>query len=524
MISDINELEIQDFNAQICIVGSGAAGIAIAKEFIGSQTQVILLESGSKIFEKQTQSLYNSKLVGLPHHSINHGRARILGGTTTLWAGQALPLYDIDFQYREWVFNSGWPFDRQYLETFYRRAESIMNLPAFSYDEREQFPGIVSPPAFDHTRLQSAISQFSPTPNFAECYYSELKTAANIHVLLHANVTNIQTNPEATHVEHIDIKSLVGKTGYVKAKYYIVCCGAIETARLLLASNTIEKDGLGNGYNLVGRYFQDHPQYCIGPILPKNRQHFMEMFNSRKQKKVKYQPKLIASPDLQRQMRIQNVIAEVCYPPTEESAIEAAKVFLKSIRQPDLRSKLPKAFKNILKHPDELLKAAHRYFITNQPVQDTSVPAYLGIGIEQQPNPNSHVYLGDEMDALGMRRICLDWQLTDADRLTMQVFTRVVAQEFERLDIGTINLHNFYLPEMLDDLAGYVGDAAHHIGTARMCNNPTQGVVDSNCRVHNIDNLYIGSGAVFPTGGASNPTLTIIALCLRIADQLKQRL
>src|SRR5271155_5063554 len=134
---------IEDFNgfpdeacirADFCIVGAGAAGIAIAREFFGSRYKVLLLEWGGPGIEAETQKLYDSEVVGLPHSGIHAGRARVFGGTTTLWGGQALRFDDFDLRKRDWVPYSGWPISREELEPFYDRADRVLNLgPRVSY-------------------------------------------------------------------------------------------------------------------------------------------------------------------------------------------------------------------------------------------------------------------------------------------------------------------------------------------------------------------------------------------------------
>ena len=391
MINDLNHWDGAVIETTICIIGSGAAGISLALEFINSGTDVTMLESGGKLYEPQTQSLYDSNIVGLPHNSIHAGRGRILGGTTTLWAGQALPLNEIDFERRDWVDRSGWGFTRQDLAPYYRRAEVVMNLPASSYDGDQWCKSHLPAPEFDHQSLEAVISQFSPTPNFGQRYYQELLAATNINVLLHANAINIHTKPDSNAVEWVDVKSLGGKTAQIKAKYYVICCGAIETARLLLASNRIEANGLGNQYDLVGRYFQEHLQYPVGPITPQQRRVFNRTFTAHKYRGIKYHPQFAFAAHAQEQFQVLNAVGGIYYPPSADSAIEAVKVVLKALKQKHLRRQLPKALFNILRHPNQLIAAAYRYLILRQPAQDTSGMPHLGIATEQQPNPDSQI-------------------------------------------------------------------------------------------------------------------------------------
>jgi glycine/D-amino acid oxidase-like deaminating enzyme len=224
MIRDFNEF--QDgalLEADVCVVGAGAAGISIAREFIGSRYSVVLLESGGTEAEAETQHLYDSDIVGLPHASIEQGRARIFGGTTTLWGGQALRFDEIDFEKRDWIPLSGWPIVRGGLEPFYERAARVLQIGApIAYRDLCASFG-VKPPDFDCEELVMECSQWSPRPNFGQEYREEIRRAGNISAILHANVTGIITNSSATAVERIEFQTLAGKKGNDKARFFIIC-------------------------------------------------------------------------------------------------------------------------------------------------------------------------------------------------------------------------------------------------------------------------------------------------------------
>lgn len=524
MIDDLDLLDTASpLSADICIIGSGAAGVALAREFIGSKQTVLVLEGGGGRHEPRTHELYRSHVVGLPHTGIHEGRARTLGGTTTLWAGQALPLCPIDFEARSWVPRSGWPLNFEDLQPFYRRAEAVMQLPTQTYDERAWPEGGTSPPDYDRSVMRPCFSQFAREPNFAKMYAEELRAAPNVRVILHANAIALNTDPMGQTVTGVSVRSLSGKSATVTARVYLVCCGGIETARLLLASPGADGRGVGNQHDLVGRYFQDHIHVIAAPIQTTNRKRLAKLYAPFKRDGIKFLPRFVASEELQRREHILNASGDVTYPPEGDSPVEAAKDLLRAIRQPELRSRAGRAFGAIARRPDKLAVAAFRHYVSRQSAADTSGTPYLGIAIEQEPNPESRVYLGEETDELGMRRTVLDWRLTARDRRTVEVFARAAAKELERLGLGCVDLADFALPEDLHELGKRIHDAYHHIGTARMSDDPNTGVVDKNLRVHGVDNLYVASSAVFPTGGFSNPTLTILALCTRLSDHLKAR-
>ena len=167
MIKDFNEFEDgSSITTDICIVGSGAAGITIAKEFIGTRDSVVILESGGFGSESDTQKLYETEIVGLPHTNFQEGRVRIFGGTTTLWGGQALRFDTLDFQKRSWVPHSGWPISRQELDPYYERADRVLQTGTrLSYDNLCK-SSRVEPPGFDPAKFGVECSQWSPRPNF----------------------------------------------------------------------------------------------------------------------------------------------------------------------------------------------------------------------------------------------------------------------------------------------------------------------------------------------------------------------
>ena len=318
-IFDLDKIHVQGaLLCDLCIIGSGAAGISIAREFIGSRHSLILLESGGVHKEADVEALSLSEVTGRPHAGIHKGRARQLGGTTTLWAGQALPLLDIDFECRGWVESSGWPFGRDSLATYYPRAESVMQLDHVDYGPGSWPKQAI--PSYDE-RIASHFSQFTHVPNFVKKYGRDLDEAPNIRVLCHANVVSLEATHEANAIREARIRSLRGVETTVRSRFFVLCAGGIETARLLLASDSVERHGVGNRYDVVGQFFQDHPVFGV-PIGQPNARLIQLWCNSFRKKKTRYGIKLVVSPRTQRLERMLNVGAEV-YHPVQEDAFAA---------------------------------------------------------------------------------------------------------------------------------------------------------------------------------------------------------
>jgi choline dehydrogenase-like flavoprotein len=524
VIRDISTISERQLTADVCIVGSGAAGLVIATELDRSELRVVVLEGGGRRFAARAQRLFDSEVVGLAHGGIHAYRFRMFGGATTRWAGQALPLDAIDFEERDWVPSSGWPITRDDLEPYYTRAVSFMGIDAFPRDPSTRWPSALSPPPrFNRDRLTPSYSQFTAQPNFAETHGAELSASANVDVLLGANVSQLITDLHATEVQAVQVRSLDGHELAVRAGLFVICAGGIETARILLASDQHSEGGVGNNHDLVGRYFQDHPGLTVGKIVPVNGRAFSNTFRPRKEGGIKFQPRFSLADHIQRQERLLNTSGSVLFHTTQSPSITAGTVLYRSLRQPDLRPGLRAAAKTVLGDPLPLVRAAGRHFILRQPALDPTAIPELAIGGEQAPNRDSRIFLTDQRDALGMRRAALDWRLTEAEIRAWRRTAEIVAQEFERLDVGRVDLEGFELDNDPAKLSGRIVDAGHHMGTTRMSKAADTGVVDPECRVHGIDNLYIGSSSVFPTSGSSNPTLTIIALALRISDTIRRR-
>jgi choline dehydrogenase-like flavoprotein len=507
LILDFDQLrDGQPLEADVCIVGAGAAGITLALELAGGGRRILAVESGGERNERDVQQLGETDCADeLIRRSLREGRARVFGGTTTLWAGQVLPLDESDFERRKWVPGAGWPIGRGTLEPYYRRADRILGLEPCSYDEDDWPARSRRPPRLDPDKLLFRYSRFSPTPDLARAHRGRLATEGALTVLLHANAVKLETTADGSSLARVELRSLSGKSAFASARRYVLCCGAVETARLLLAS------GVGN--DLVGRYFQEHVHVKL-PIRPASRRKFEAMFNTRHVNGARYYPKLVASRELQQRHELLNVGGDVCYELDPHSAVESMKLVVRALRRPELRPGVPRAAVNLATRPHELFGAAYRHFALKHKLSEGGGPIFFCVQCESPPDPDNRVALGRETDALGMPRAVVHWRISELERRSIEVFSRTLAEEFSGHGIGEIDLSS-----ISDYAAGF-----HHLGTTRMHDDPSLGAVDGDCRLHGMRNLYVGSGSVFPAGGYSNPTLTIMALCVRLADRLKAEL
>lgn len=480
----------------ICIIGAGAAGITIAREFIGTSTQVTLLESGGLEPEEQTQALYDGDNIGLPSFDLHINRLRYFGGTTNHWAGHCRPLDAIDFRQRDWIPHSGWPLSREELDPYYRRAQPVVGLGPYEYENLDFWQNELKLPELtvDENRLITAVYNQSPPTRFGKKYRQELEKAKNINVYLHANVLEIEVNDTARQVSGLRVSAIGGPEFSVSAKTYILATGGMENARILLLSNTTVPAGLGNDNGLVGRFFMDHILLRPGvDVSLSNPDVNLTLYQYRHRIKGGNMFAILASPQkLLEKEKLTNFRIHL---------MKASK-----IKRMPMGRIFPK------------LDGTHGSLENSPAIKDNTDHVDLHLVLEPVPNPDSRITLSDKKDVFGQQKINVNWQFTDRDLGHAYRAMELAALEFGRMGIGraygSLFVHKDRWPQNLE--AG-----RHHCGTTRMTDNPKTGVADKNCKVNNISNLYLTGSSLFPTIGYANPTLTIVALALRLADHIK---
>ncbi|TAG95426.1 MAG: GMC family oxidoreductase [Oscillatoriales cyanobacterium] len=503
----------------LCIIGAGAAGISIACELLGTPYKVILLESGGFEYDDETQSLYEGKNIGLPYFALNQSRLRFFGGTTNHWTGMCAPLDPIDFEKRGWIPYSGWPISWSDLEPYYPRAQKVCQLGPYRYDMEfweQQEPDLKKLP-LDSSKMAYKIFQYSPPTRFGQVYRESLLKANNIVLWTYANVTAIETTVDAARVKGLRIKCLTGKEHQVQARYYVLACGALENARLLLVSNEIEGDGLGNRHDLVGRFFMEHIHIGSARLLVSTSLPLQYVAERGKQEKVH----LTISEEWQRKHKLLNCAFDL-YPVDLFSSADF-DYLQHQVSAEDIKLYLA-ALQN-LKQSFAVDKRDPLPFLETSPTENKRELMVFS-ALEQIPNPASRVTLERDKDRLGMPKLQLDWRLTDLERQTIEQATQIMGYEMGRTGLGRLQILDWltektdFWPQFPQVLRG----GYHQMGTTRMSDNPKTGVVDSNCQVFGVSNLYIAGSSVYPTAGTANPTLTLVALAIRLADHLKRLL
>ena len=290
----------QDIHCDLCIIGAGAAGITLAYALADTGIQVCLLESGGLENAEDIQALYDGDSVGLANASPIGCRLRYFGGTTNHWEGWCAPLRDIDFEPRSWVPNSGWPIRKTDLDPYYERAQEICQIGSFDFktDASHHFP------EFAPDKAVTRHFQFSPPTRFGTVYRERLDRAANVQVLLYANTIGLETDASATEVRSVRLQTLQGRSGSVRARIFVLACGGMENARLLLLSNQVEPTGMGNSSGLVGQYFMQHIEGVVGRILATDPEALAHTYSTYVKENVGARAEISLSEQAQRKHRI----------------------------------------------------------------------------------------------------------------------------------------------------------------------------------------------------------------------------
>ena len=527
---DARRLDAREIDADLCIVGAGAAGIAMALEYVESGHRVVLVESGDFRYRRRTQRLYLGRNTGRRSFSTNHSRFRAFGGSTTRWGGQCRPLDPIDFERREAIPHSGWPFGSAHLVPFYRRAQEVCNLGPYDYDSVGVSAAAGLWGRSSGSRLASKLYQFSYPANFGEAYRPGLERASDVHVYLNANLVEIVLEDHGRLVERLNLATLDNRRMSVKAKAYVLVCGGIENARLLLASNRVALHGVGNAHGLVGRFFMDHPYLFPGYFQPGTSSLGIDDFTIHDYENVGQEQRSHLALTLNEETR------------RREGLNGAALYFIRRERYKTLPEYMSRGGRAV-NHLIDVLR--HRESFSGEFLNDlTDLAADYGeaaktlgrqvaglsrraivpgirVALEATPCWESRVTLNARTDRLGMRRVDVDWRLHPNDRRGFYLLMEAVQSEFSRHDFGRLVTH-----DRVDDTGWPLAmtGGKHHMGTTRMGSDPRCGVVDPQCRVHGVGNLFVAGSSVFPTAGYANPTLTIVALAIRLADYLKRAL
>ncbi|MDB5561506.1 MAG: hypothetical protein JWN11_924 [Hyphomicrobiales bacterium] len=468
----------------VCIIGSGPAGITLARRLGAQGLSVGLFEAGDLVATTDSQELYKGTVVGQPYFDLDSTRLRFFGGSSNHWGGWTHPLDSYDFVPNASNPLSGWPITKNDLRPYAAEADKILDLPRYE-----------NPPDFFPVQQNSLVARFfrfsRPTTRFGEKFHDELQVSRNIEVFYNANLVDLRLDADKHAVSQAVFRSYKRDDPFtVKARTFALCLGGLENPRALLNFTNDIPVGLGNENDLVGRYFLEHLHASLGRLVVRKPMTWM-----------------------------------LVYGPTTQMMKDTQTLnFGMRIGDPDQWN--DGEFTGEMKQEPACALDFDTILRAEMAGEEPACPAHVGeafIVAEQQLNPNNRVKLGGGRDRFGQRPMELDWSLSDTDYRTLKTCAVETGSLLAQYDVGRLKIVDWLLKgekPTLDQLAG----GNHHMGTTRMSDDPKTGVVDRNVKVHSLDNLYIGGSSVFSTAGHANPTYTITQLALRLGDHLIERL
>lgn len=567
MIKDTDDLIHDDVvNVDVCIIGAGPAGMATANEFLNTDLKVALLESGGKKYIHPIQLLSEGLLSGHLFEPQESTHLRQIGGTANNWILQMTdeqygyrytPLDEVDFETRDYIPHSGWPISKKDLDPYYARAHATCGVGTYDYTAQYWARGKFQPIKLNEDKVYNSVFTFGPTKKFTDEIPEKITNSRNLTLYYHATVVELLCDQSSDVVTTAVVRMFDGKEIYFKAKQFIITSNALQTPRLLLNSTKTHKNGIGNQNDNVGRYYMDHNLVACGHFYPHDPKFINEMgfYDMQGVDGTTVLGRLNLNPEFMTANWLRNIA--VMFFPTEWNQVDLdAMNSLNSIKLPNFHKKTalrypielgkhlirliskPKAlwihFHNIFQGRNRLIRAVYEYL-------RFGVPIFLGLGrggwsrmannegkynkfellgiVEQSPNPENRLTLLDEKDALGCPKTKVHYICSDEDILSVTKAQSVFGEVLEESGLG-----RYEPPKISAEVMKTITGLHHMMGTTRMSDDPKTGVVDRDCCVHGMKNLFIAGSAVFPTGGYGNPTLTNLALSIRVADKVKKLL
>ncbi len=548
MMLDANSIPAGSvLQADVCVIGAGPAGIALTLSLAERGISVLLLESGHLQPDAATQALYEGEVTDATLHSPpDKYRHRRMGGSSAIWGGRCMPFDAIDFETRPQVPLSGWPISYDDLLPYYPAANELAEAGRFAYDSADALPGV--PPllaGFDSARvLSSGLERFSCPTHFGERYAARLQASPGVRVVLGANCTALHLAADGASIKGLSVRSLQGAPWRVNARHTVLATGGLETARLLLASRDVQPAGVGNAHDQVGRHYMCHIAGNVGLLkvkgAPGNVRHGYEISADG----IYCRRRLQVAPDQQRRLGLANAVARLHFSritdPAHLSGVLSGLYLARRLISYEYAKRLQDGDVSLQRYARHVLNVATdpldtaaflAHWLRRRTLASRKFPSVilrnrsnrfsLEVHGEQMPRPQSRVTLSERLDALGMPQLRVDWRYGSSDIDSLRRTLDVMVEEFEASGTAQLTYQRETLEEDLLRFGAYGG---HHLGTTRMGTNVRSSVVNADCQVHGVRNLFVAGSAVFATSSQANPTLTLLALSLRLADTLAARL
>jgi choline dehydrogenase-like flavoprotein len=509
---DLDRLETTGSQrSPVCIVGGGIAGLVLAQRLARFGLEVSVLEAGGLELEDRSQALYQAEMVAMQHFGSTEGRFRTFGGSSSRWGGELLPFSEDIFTPVAGSLSEPWPIRESEIHGYYEEVQRTMHLGSLPFTDA-LLPALGHTPVPFTPGIRLRYSKWAPfnRRNLAHTVGRECLAHPRIKVFTHANVVALHGKEE--RIASARVLDYKRRSFDFHADQFVVAAGAIESSRLLLASA-----GVPNEYDQLGRFFHDHLSLDAA-VLPRTaRSRIFDRLGPFFVNGVLHTFRLEATSELQRAERLLAVMAHVIVQEPEDSGIDAVRNVLVSIQQGNLTNAFTRNLVPMLRGSRDVVRLLWFSKALGRRAVGRHAVVRLNIGMEQAATPSNRIRLSDNLDALGMRKAIVDWRVGDVEYETASRFARIIKQQLEAAGFAALD----WTPGLLEGLRPALVDSYHPMGGLRMGVDPAASMVDTNLKVHGVKNLYIASCAVYPSGGSSNPTFTLMALAMRLGDHLR---
>lgn len=479
LFRSVEEFTRSGFRPRVCIVGTGPAGMSLALRLQERKIPCLLVEAGGYDFSATSQDFYRGEVIGDRYHKLHEARLRQFGGSSGHWTGWVCPLDDTDFDKRTYIPYSGWPIRAEDLLPYAPAADDLLEVKA-------HIPNRHVTQDIDYIQYR-----FSPPVRFGTKYRSHVEQSSAIGLLLNTPV--LELVPGNGRIDSVKVSQGV-EVRDIRVDHVCVCTGGIENSRLLLWSNARHAGSVVPQPATLGRYWMEHPVQTLADVVT-TAKGYEKQFET-------YSPdKWLFAPS-ERAKRTYSIGGGHLWMRTHiNEQTQAKELFHEAMCvAPDWSNRILKQFG-----------------------KEYRCGGYVVSEFEQFPLPQNRVELDQNTDALGVPRSRLFWKKADTERKTALATARLLGEALIKEDIGRLRIRN-YLLDGGDWPSDDQGGGWHHMGGTRMSDSAATGVVDKDCKVFGMSNLYIGGSSVFATGGHANPTYTIVKLALRMGDHLAAKL
>jgi choline dehydrogenase-like flavoprotein len=518
------EVSAEVIRSQVCVVGAGIAGLVLAWTLVRRGFDVVVLEAGGRSIDAGGQRLIAAAgLRGEPHVGTRQGRFRVFGGSSLRWGGQLLAMP------RD---AAAWPVGAEELTPFVAEAERLMEVDALPFDADAFFADVHAARPALLAQLQGVDARVSKwmgfsRRNLAASLGRDLMVHPWARVYLHAQVTELLLAPSRARLEAVMVRTAAGACVRFEAEQVVLAAGPVESARLLLASRSVVPEGVGNAHDQVGRNFHDHVTLPVATMTGVARERVLREIRPWVFGETLHSVKLEASRGLRERLGVNPVLAHIAVEEPEGSGVAVVRELLMAVQRGDLGAaigaramrtsamKIPRAALEAVRLGWEA-KVRHRRFVSARAL------VKLQLNVAQDAPSSSRITLGEEMDAYGLPQVVVDWRVTKHELDSLRRYAKYLKGQFEAAGLMGVE----WLPDLFVEDAPLPGldDARHAMGGACMGVDPRTSVVDAEMRVHGVENLSVAGAATFPDGSPQLPTLTMMALALRLAERLAKRL